>query len=105
MVSLNSMIKAAKKSRHHSHKHSAMVFKGGAVISVANNTEHRHAEVAALGKVAHYKDMILLSVRVGKNGELRMARPCGDCLAYIKSRGIRTILFSDEQGQIVKEKI
>lgn len=105
MVSPRSMIRAAQKSRHHNQKHACMIFRGGAVISMANNNRQRHAEIAALSKVKDCRNTVLLSVRVGKSGNLKNARPCPRCRDYILTRGIRVILYSTEEGLIEREKI
>ena len=104
MVSPRSMQRAAQKSRQHK-KHACFIFKGGAVISVANNTVASHAEVAALRKIKDARNTILLSVRVGRSGNLRNARPCTDCSHYIRSRGIKIVLYSTEEGIIKRESI
>lgn len=113
MISKSAMVKLAKRSKHHSQKHAAFLFKGGAVIAMANNTPQTHAEVNAMRSVIAYwgdwhkplKDFIILSVRIGKSGLLRNAYPCSACREHIRSRGIRTILYSTEEGKIKREKL
>jgi cytidine deaminase len=99
------MVKAAKKSRHHSQSHAAFLFRGGAVISYANNTSSYHAERNAINRAADSNGTTLLSVRVGKSGILRNARPCKKCWQYMKDMGVKVVLYSDENGNIQREKL
>lgn len=105
MVSLNSMIRAAKKSKHHRMLHACLIFRGGAVVSVENNDENLHAEIRALNKTVVKKNLTLLSIRVGKSGELRNARPCKKCWEYILMHDVRMVLFSNEEGRIERIKM
>ena len=54
-----------------------------------------HAEVDAIIKAK--KDLrgsTLLVVRINKKNELRMAKPCNDCMKYIEYVGIKRIYYS-----------
>lgn len=111
MVSPTAMVKAASKSRHHSQKHAAILFKGGAVMSIGTNNPSAHAEVVAMEKTIAYwtkgclKKYTLLSVRIGKSGKLRNARPCSSCYKFIRESGIRVLLYSTDTGEIIREKL
>jgi len=105
MLSLTSLVRAAKKSNHHSQKHACIVFRGGAVVSVATNDSRRHAEVRALSKVKDCKNAVVLSVRVGKGGNLRNARPCDACMEFLRSRGVCTVLYTSQDGLIERMEI
>ena len=82
-----------------------MIFRGSAVVSVENNDGAMHAEVRALNKTAVKKNLTLLSIRVGKSGELRNARPCEQCWKYIMMHDVRMVLFSNEEGRIERLKL
>lgn len=65
----------------------------------------RHAEAHALDKLPHDVNPARLRVyvyRYGANGELRMAKPCKDCMYRLLSMGIkaRNIWFTNEQGEM-----
>lgn len=59
-----------------------------------------HSEVACLLKVRSMrKQAYTLKVeRRGKLGELRLAFPCLSCQAAIKLAGVKTVIFSTEEG-------
>jgi len=92
------------KSQHHSQRHAAFVFKGGAVMSFSTNSYRYHAEVNAL-RVLDIDDWVLLSVRVGKAGRLKNAKPCEACRNYMIKRGVKVVLYSTEEGKIKREKL
>lgn len=62
-----------------------------------------HAEIAALKQADNPKE--LLVIRLSKTGRLMESRPCPICMAAIKDTEIHTIYYSNEYGEIVKEKI
>jgi len=105
MLRISSVVRAAKKSNHHSHKHACIVFRGGSVVSVATNDERRHAEVRALTKMKDCKNVTVLSVRVGKGGDLRNARPCRACMGFLRNLGVRNVLYSSQDGSIIREGV
>jgi cytidine deaminase len=61
-----------------------------------------HAEWAAVKKVSGKIDCVFV-YRETKDGSLANARPCLLCQAILRDRGVQTILFSHEDGQIKKE--
>ena len=44
-------------------------------------------------------------VRINKEGELRMARPCEDCWAAMAAAGIRKVVYSKDDGRLESEYI
>lgn len=56
-----------------------------------------HAEMDVL-RYARPGDVIEV-LRVGKNGNFTMAHPCPHCFAAIKKAGIRTVRYTDWNGQ------
>lgn len=42
---------------------------------------------------------------MNKSGELCNSKPCNTCLYYMKLYGIKSVYYSDEKGDILKEKI
>lgn len=44
-------------------------------------------------------------IRVTKTGELKNSYPCNECLKFMKSYGIDRVYYSDDNGEIVCEKL
>jgi tRNA(Arg) A34 adenosine deaminase TadA len=53
-----------------------------------------HAEISALVKVKHGKPNKIVVIRINRQGELRLAKPCDICMLAIKQAGINSIEFS-----------
>jgi tRNA(Arg) A34 adenosine deaminase TadA len=53
-----------------------------------------HAEMAALRQIDDAKGCILYVARSLKNGEPAMSKPCKNCEAEIKRRGIKKVVFT-----------
>ncbi len=51
------------------------------------------------------KKIEIVVIRVNKNGELLNSKPCNSCLYYMKLYGVKSVYYSDENGDIIKEKI
>lgn len=68
-----------------------------------------HAELRAIWRfmriTSSLKNCQLYVARVSKTNKLGMARPCQDCLLFIRSLGIHTIHFTSSDGRWTKEKI
>lgn len=65
------------------------------------NIHSLHAEIACLSSIKQdisFKDVELYIVRLLKNGEFGMARPCASCYQYIKHLGIKKIYYSTNYG-------
>jgi pyrimidine deaminase RibD-like protein len=99
------MIKLAKQSPYRAWMHGCIVYRGGRVVGQATNTFGMHAEVRALKRVKYKHNLTVLSVRVGKDGKLRMAKPCPECWQYLVDNGVRTILYSVDSGEIIRERV
>lgn len=120
MISL--AIEESEKSDHR-HRMGAVIFKKKYIISVGHNRsrslrsvnqhpkfrrwEHSvHAEMDAIIKARRdLKGTSILVTRINRFGELRYARPCRHCMAYLRYVGIKKIYYSDSSGSIVSEKI
>lgn len=51
------------------------------------------------------KKLEIVVIRVNNNGQLLNSKPCNTCLYYMKLFGVKTVYYSDENGDIIKEKI
>jgi hypothetical protein len=47
----------------------------------------------------------ILVIRVDKDGLLKNSRPCNHCVESLKMFGIRNIYYSNDHGQIIKERV
>ena len=105
---MNDLIaRTARKALHRTFFHVAIVTKGGAVKAVGYNHGSIHAEVMALSKLwpNQRPGCKVWSIRVRKNGSYGLARPCDDCAEYLRTNGIRTAIYSNEDGKFVRERI
>lgn len=106
-------MKQAAKSKHR-HKHGAVIFKQGKVISRGHNeTKHGnskfkgywsgslHAEISAIIKANTSLDGCSICV---VRSNLRTSFPCVSCMAALKKVGIKNLYYSDD-GAIMKERI
>jgi deoxycytidylate deaminase len=93
-----------KKSNHKQHKHAVLVYRGGALVATGYNHGEIHAEQVALGKLwpDHRVGTRVVSIRLRKNGELGMAKPCPKCEAMLRAAGVKSVTYSNYQGQMEK---
>jgi deoxycytidylate deaminase len=93
-----------KKSNHKQHKHAVLIYRGGALVATGYNHEDIHAEQVALGKLwpDHRVGTRVVSIRMRKNGELGMAKPCPKCEAMLREAGVKSVMFSNYDGQMEK---
>lgn len=111
-MTIRSAIRAAKAHKlGKKMRHAACVFKGGALLATAVNTDHNHAEVNAIIKMGVWcggikkTGLTVLSIRVTSSGCLRMAKPCEKCQRYMRENGVRTVLYSNEAGEIERMRL
>lgn len=68
-----------------------------------------HAEIAALNPIKNqdldWNHISIYLYRSMKDGSRSCARPCPACQALIRDLGIKTIYYTDWDGNYVKEKI
>jgi pyrimidine deaminase RibD-like protein len=100
--------KLAQKSDGN-HKHGCLVIKGGAIVGKACNNyfNGQHAECAALSKQwkSEIRGATLIVVRIRKDREYGLSKPCHTCEKFIKECGIRAVYYStnDPNNYIFKE--
>lgn len=104
--------KASFKSNHPNHKLGAVVVRGSKVLGIGWNRykthpesphpfKHLHAEVAALIRCQEETEGAEIYVyREGKDGELRLSKPCPTCMEAIQANGIEKIHFTGNGGWI-----
>lgn len=66
-----------------------------------------HAEVSALAKIRYldidWSKVIVYVYREHKNGDVAMSRPCKGCYQAIKEKGIKTIIYTTEEGFAIEK--
>ena len=112
----------SRESNHPNHHLGAVIVKSGRILASGynrvgqhNSNNYRkfadsiHAEQDAIRSLLVCPDLLfgasLYVSRIGKSGNLLMARPCPFCMRLIKSVGIKKIFYSDSNGSITMEKV
>jgi deoxycytidylate deaminase len=120
---LHRFLEMAKRfAAHHQYERNmeyrlcAVLVKGGKSISVGYNKRTRselmrrfairdhqtvHAEVDAVLQVRRKIDLTgckIYVVRLLKNGNTAIARPCGTCQEVLKAYGIKTMVYTTDNG-------
>jgi len=47
----------------------------------------------------------MVVIRINTKNELVNSKPCENCIYYLRLYGIKNVYYSNENGEIVKEKI
>ena len=99
----------------------AAVYVGSKCVSTASNSMTKtdpkacshyqwpfpHAEFNAVKKVDKrhsLSDSTIYIVRILKTGEISNSKPCSECAKMLKSKGLREIYFSGDNGEVRKLK-
>lgn len=92
-------LKLTKKSTHSKHRMAAVIVKGGAIIAKAANSGAwgKHAESRALKLAKSAKGATIYVARECN----KMSRPCEKCMRLIKTVGIKNIVYSDWNKNII----
>jgi len=93
----------ASRSDHPRYWHCAMVIRHGRVVGVGSNGNWQHAERSAINATPEplRRGSLILSLRYGATGHLRLAKPCAECLTAIREAGIRRIRYSVSDGNFL----
>ena len=96
------------KSDLHRHNISAMIVKGGQIVSRGVNRHHRdgsiHAEVSALTQMIRRKaspeGCEIYVYRFMADGSYGLAKPCQECQRALLEAGIKRVWYSDYDNQM-----
>jgi deoxycytidylate deaminase len=99
----------ASKSDHQHFKFGAVVTDGNKVVSCGYNTNRthpksptpwqtRHAEVDAILKLKGRTGTCIYVLRYMQNGSYGNAKPCNDCMNFIRKNGIKFIIYTMNDG-------
>lgn len=115
--------RSAEQSRYGAIWHGAVLVRGGSVLNVTNNkgnycrfgtrfrergsgTATLHAELACILNLDRRMTSggTIYVVRVGKDGEYKMSKPCAMCEAALKHVGVNRVYYStnDETLEMIK---
>ena len=103
-------IEEAEKSDH-KQKVGAVIFNKKIIVSKGHNTKQKsikkfhpkfqrfpfsvHAEVdAIINAKRDLKGFSILVIRINKNNQFRLSKPCNDCMKYLNYVGIKKIYYS-----------
>ena len=122
-----SYIDLAKKAiyqSYHSHRHGAVLVKGGRVINVSHNKlkfnsfasrfRHENGEWATvhaeLGSVLNVErrnteGATVYVVRVSTTDNFRLSKPCSMCQAAMKWVGIKKVIYSTNDGEFKEMRL
>jgi len=107
----------ARKSNARNFKFGALIAKGRKVLGVGHNDVYKthplsttynqyiHAELDAILGTAD-EDLSGATIYVRRSGAKEaplLSRPCYHCMALIKRKGIKNIVYVDAEGNICKE--
>lgn len=112
-------IEEAKKSDH-KQKVGAVIFDKKRILSKGHNTCQKsvkklhpkfqrfrysvHAEVDAIIKAKKdLKGTSILVIRLNKNNQFKLSKPCANCMNYIEYVGIKKIFYSDSKYPYILE--
>lgn len=101
------------------YRHGSVLFSGKRILNCGRNFMSKthpksnsewgkiHAELDCILGVARdiLENSNLLVIRLSAFGDLVMSRPCPNCMDLIRAANIKNIFYSNNQGQIVKERI
>lgn len=76
-------------------------------ISWNPNKVFLHSECDAIRKITNLdlSECIIIVIRKTKNGKITMARPCGNCMSVIKHYKLKEIVYSDWNGEMIRETL
>jgi len=121
-------LKVAQDMAAHSNygkiKHGAVLFKGGSIIRTAFNKDKfsafgdrfrqqgcghatHHAELGCVLGICKAKTSgaSIFVVRVNRQGELRLSKPCPMCHEVLKFTGVKKVYYSTNDGSIEMYKL
>lgn len=104
-------VKTAFKSQHHRWRLGAVLVHSREILSASPNLPRLYgkergicAETRLITK-SIINGTVIYVARVKADGTLGLARPCEDCMRLIRSRGIRTVYYTNETGSWERFKV
>tara|TARA_R110002110_G_scaffold321999_1_gene534388 strand:- start:958 stop:1410 length:453 start_codon:yes stop_codon:yes gene_type:complete len=114
----------ASNSNYGKIKHGAVLIKGGSIIKAAFNKDKfssfgerfrgpdcgpatHHAELSCISGIDRSKTAgaSIFVVRINRQGELRLSKPCPMCHDALKFTGVKKVYYSTNNGSIEMYKL
>lgn len=98
----------------------AILYRGKSVVKVGTNSSKTHPKYGRFYQSGHFGHSLhaetsvlhvakpgdeLVVIRWKKNGEPTMSLPCPSCQQYLKEAGIKTVYYTDWDGEFQKLKL
>lgn len=113
---MRAAINAARRSSH-DWPMAAAVLSGARVLAVAHNDSKTHPQAQTHNRSLHAEHAVLLAmqtlqdnridtmivVRIKKDGQLALAKPCDSCMELIHSFKIPIIWWTDDKGNVTSQ--
>lgn len=81
-------------------------------VNVVKEYGTRHSEIQALSRIKKILDkerkinsIKIINFRITVNGEIKNAKSCLACTKVLKRLGISDIIYSDNDGNFIKDKV
>lgn len=108
------------KISHSGNRHFSYILDGKHVLSIGINNikkthplaikykyPYLHAEACAVARFpfppSELKGLRMVNVRIGKDGIVKMAKPCIGCSNFLAAFNLKEIWYTNENGIFVKE--
>jgi pyrimidine deaminase RibD-like protein len=75
---------------------SAVVVRGGSILSFAVNNNSRHAEERALRPHMNFRGCVIYIMR----SNCGISKPCPKCQEVLKRSGVRKAVYMNREGQV-----
>lgn len=98
---VNLALEVSEESNNKHFKLGAVVVKGGRVLSKAANKGWNDAEARALRPHVDFSGATIIVMRRNR----RTSKPCASCMEKIFKAKISNIIYTNRDGEIVKERI
>lgn len=56
-------------------------------------------------KLNKIKKCSLVVIRLNKDNQLIMSKPCQNCIRQMLSIGLKTVIYSNDDGKLIEEKL
>ena len=88
-------------------RHACALIIGGKIMAMSENKDGKpdnHSEMNVIStylsknKPSNLSKSTLVIIRINRQGELCLSKPCANCIKYLKYYGIKKIFYSSDTG-------
>tara|TARA_B100001123_G_C14994571_1_gene900989 strand:- start:279 stop:692 length:414 start_codon:yes stop_codon:yes gene_type:complete len=117
--------RVAQQSQHDHFKHGAVLVKGGSVLNTSCNKDkyksfgNRFRDTKTCGHATHHAELgcilgldksitqgaTMYVVRVNRQGEYRLSKPCPMCEEVLKFCGVKKVVYTTDEASANKIKL